>query len=297
MKEYVIILAVVSLTLCMSNVQGATLDLQGHRGARGLAPENTLAAFATALRIGVTTLELDLGMTRDGILVVSHDARLNPDIVRTSAGQWLSGTGPALSSLTLSELKRYDVGRIKPGTPYAERFPEQVPHDGSRIPTFAEVVALVERAGNRTVRFNIETKTDPERPENSPSPTVFADTVIAAIRRHGLEGRASIQSFDWRTLVRVQEVAPEVRTVYLTREKKRADTVRKNQPGPSPWTAGLDVDHHGGSVPALVKAAGGRIWSPCFREETSTKPTFGAAGRRMDGQRNKGNGWDDQDER
>ena len=69
-------------------------DLQGHRGARGLAPENTLAAFAKALEIGVTTLETDLAVTRDGVLVLSHDPVLNPDIVRGADGNWLPRRAP-----------------------------------------------------------------------------------------------------------------------------------------------------------------------------------------------------------
>src|SRR5215208_5425888 len=121
-------------------------DLQGHRGARGLAPENTLPAFALALSIGVTTLELDVAMTKDGILVVHHDEWLNPDIARGPDGRFLGTRGPAIHSLTLDEVKRYDVGRIKPGTGYGAEFPEQRPIDGTRIPTLEEVFALVRRA-------------------------------------------------------------------------------------------------------------------------------------------------------
>jgi glycerophosphoryl diester phosphodiesterase len=101
------------------------LDLQGHRGARGLAPENTLPAFATALSLGVTTLELDTGVTRDDVVVISHNPALNPDITRDGAGKWLEGPGPAIRALTFAELQQYDVGRIKPGTDYARQFPEQ----------------------------------------------------------------------------------------------------------------------------------------------------------------------------
>src|SRR3954454_11349904 len=117
-------------------------DLQGHRGARGLAPENTLEAFATALKIGVTTLELDLAMTRDGALVVSHDSVLNPDHTRAPDGKFLATAGPAIRSLTLDEVKRYDVGRLKPGTAYAANFPEQRAMDGARIPALSEVFEL-----------------------------------------------------------------------------------------------------------------------------------------------------------
>src|SRR5262245_65843934 len=89
-------------------------DLEGHRGARGLAPENTLPAFAKALSIGVTTLELDAGITGDGVVVVCHDRRLNPDIARGPDGRWLSGRTRTIRQLTFQELQRYDVRRIRP---------------------------------------------------------------------------------------------------------------------------------------------------------------------------------------
>ncbi len=94
-------------------------DLQGHRGARGLRPENTLAAFAHALSIGVTTLELDTAVTLDGVVVVSHDSELNPDITRDASGRWLAQPGPAIFALTFAELQRFDVGRTRPGSAYA----------------------------------------------------------------------------------------------------------------------------------------------------------------------------------
>jgi hypothetical protein len=136
-------------------------DLQGHRGARGLAPENTLPAFATALSIGVTTLELDLAMTSDGILVVSHDSRLNPDHTRGPDGTFLDAEGPAIRSLTLAQVQRYDVGRLKAGTAYAAAFPEQRGMDGVRIPTLTAVFDLVRQVKTDHVRFNIETKLTP----------------------------------------------------------------------------------------------------------------------------------------
>ena len=83
-------------------------DLQGHRGARGLMPENTLPAFAHALSLGVTTLELDVVVSADGAVVVSHDRVLNPALTRMPSGDWLKERGPALSSLTFKELETCD---------------------------------------------------------------------------------------------------------------------------------------------------------------------------------------------
>jgi glycerophosphoryl diester phosphodiesterase len=237
-------------------------DLQGHRGARGLRPENTLAAFAHALSIGVTTLELDTAVTRDGVVVVSHDSRLNPDITRDPSGRWLTRTGPAIFSLTFAELQRYDVGRTNPGSAYARRFRDQVAQDGERIPKLADLFALVEKSGNAAVRFNIETKLDPRTPDVTPKPEAFAEALIAEIRKAGMEKRATVQSFDWGTLNVVKRIAPGIATVCLTTQQGSDDNIGADQPGPSPWLGGLDVHAFGGSVPQLVKAAGAAVWSP-----------------------------------
>ena len=239
---------------------GQALDIQGHRGARGLAPENTLPAFAKALEIGVTTLEMDCAVTKDGVVVVSHDPALNPDITRGPGGQWLARTGPAIRSLTYAELRRYDVGGLNPASAYAGRWPEQQPVDGTRIPRLADVFALVQGSGNETVRFNIETKISPLAPGETTSPEDFARKLIAEIRGAKMEKRASVQSFDWRTLAVVQKEAPEIPTVYLTSVSGFMDNIQAT--GDSPWTAGHRARDHGGSVPRMVKAAGGAVWSP-----------------------------------
>jgi glycerophosphoryl diester phosphodiesterase len=240
-------------------------DLQGHRGARGLAPENTLEGFAIALSIGVTTLELDLAMTRDDVLVVSHDRRLNPDHTRGPDGKFLDAEGPAIRSLTLAEVQRYDVGRLKPRTDYARSFPEQRPVDGAHIPTLTEVFDLVRRAGADHVRFNIETKITPTSGDETPDPETFAAAFAKTVRDAGLAARVSIQSFDWRTLIAMKRIAPEIERVCLTAEALTFDTIKRGEPGPSPWLAGLDVDDFGGSVPRLVAAAGCAVWSPLYR--------------------------------
>jgi len=243
------------------------LDIQGHRGARGLAPENTLPAFARALAIGVTTLELDCAVTKDGVVVVSHDPAFNPDIARGPDGKWLQKTGPAIWSLDFQGTQRYDVGRINPASAYAKRWPEQRPVDGTRIPRLADLFALMRKSGNETVRFNIETKISPLEPDATTTPEDFARKLIAAIRAGGMEQRAVIQSFDWRTLQVVQKEAPAIPTVFLTVEKGFMDGIQRDKPS-SPWTAGFHVSRYGGSIPRMVKAAGGAVWSPYYAETT-----------------------------
>jgi len=215
----------------------SSFDLQGHRGARGHAPENTLPGFERALAMGVDTLELDVGVTRDGVVVIHHDRRLNPDVARGPDGKWVRAPAPTLHSLTYAELQRYDVGRIRPGSEYEKRFPHQKPLDGTRIPRLADLLRL-----SSSVKFNIETKLAPEAPDETLPPEPFARALIAEVRKAGAEARTTIQSFDFRTLAVVQREAPEMRTAYLTSGTK------------------------GESVPRMVHAAGGPVWSPNFQD-------------------------------
>ncbi len=239
-------------------------DLQGHRGARGLAPENTLAGFAAALAHGVTTLELDLGVTRDGVLVVHHDQRLHPAIARNPQGQWVAAPGAALNSLTLAELQTYDVGRLQPGSRYAAQWPQQRAVDGERIPTLAALFEWVRQRGDTRVRFNIETKSRPDTPALTPDPEAFARLVAHEVRRHGLAARVTVQSFDWRTLSALRRIAPEIETAALTVRQPWLDNLGGADEGR--WTDGLRLAEHGGSVPQLVKASGAQIWSPFHGE-------------------------------
>ena len=263
-----IITCVAVLAACTAHA----FDLQAHRGGRGLMPENTLAAFASALSIGVTTLELDLGMTRDGVLVVSHDRELNPDHTRGPDGQFLDTTGPAIRALTLAELRRYDVGRLKSGTAYAKGLPDQRAIDGATIPTLAEVFALARNTKADHVRFNIETKLTPTATEVA-DPETFAAAVINAVREAGLASRVMLQSFDWRTLMVARRVAPEIERACITIDRPTNSTLKRGEPGASPWTAGLDIDDFGGSAARLVQAAGCRNWLPFFRDLTDAEFT------------------------
>jgi glycerophosphoryl diester phosphodiesterase len=245
--------------------RAAAFDLQGHRGARGLMPENTLPGFARALEIGVTTLETDLAVTKDGVIVLSHDRVLNPDIVRGPDGAWLAAAGPTLYSLTLAELRVFDVGRVRPASKYAQQFDRQSPVDGARIPTLSELFGLAKASG-KAPRFNIETKLSPEKPAETPDPETFARLVVEAVRAAGLAACTTIQSFDWRTLRIAQRLAPEIETVCLTYKATLRDKTDGDGRRPSLWLAGLDPLDYDGSTPRLVQAAGCGTWSPQFGE-------------------------------
>ena len=238
----------------------AAFDLQGHRGARGHLPENTLAGFGKALEIGVTTLETDLAITKDGVVVISHDPDLNPALVRGPSGFWLTARGPAIRTLTLADLKTYDVGRVNPSTSYGKQWPLQLARDGERIPTLAELLAFA-KARDPKVRFNLETKITPTSGDSVVDPETFVKLAVAEIRAAGVVERTTLQSFDWRTLVISKRVAPELETACLTAQFPNFDTVKPDASGRSPWHAGLVPAEHGDSLPRLVKAAGCAIWS------------------------------------
>ena len=242
----------------------SAFDLEGHRGTRGLAPENTMAAFRRALQIGVNTIETDMAVTRDGVIVISHEPFLNPDLVRGPDGRWLTAPGPSIHALTLAELQRYDVGRTNPASKYAQQFSDQQPADGERFPQLTELFDLV-KASSKPVRLNIETKITPTSGTDTPDAAQFAAQVVAAVQAAHMSDRVTVQSFDWRTLVEVKRLAPAIETSCLTIQSSTMDTVNAADGGASPWHAGLALRDHGGSLPALVKAAGCGTWSMFWR--------------------------------
>ncbi|KYH01186.1 glycerophosphodiester phosphodiesterase [Bradyrhizobium sp. DOA1] len=258
----------VSLVLMAGQAMGSDLgfDLEAHRGGRALLPENTLPAFANALSMGVDTLELDVGVTADGEVVVSHDRGLNPDLARDAGGIYVRPPGAPLVKLRLDEVRTYDVGQIRPDSAYAKQFSDQHAVPGTRIPTLRELFALVRKSGNTRVRFNIETKIDPNRPDESLEPQAFVTRLLSVIEAEKFSDRVMIQSFDWRTLQLVQQQAPKMPTAYLTLQRGTS-TVALDKA--TPWTAGFNPADHGGSLPRTIKAAGGSVWSPHFGDVTA----------------------------
>ena len=258
--------------LCFSLAASAqkTIDLQGHRGARGLLAENTLPSFALALQAGVSTLELDVVVTRDDVLVISHDPALNPDITRDAQGHFLSSKGPDIRQLTFEQLQSYDVGRINPASRYAQTFSAQKDQDGVRIPRLKDLFEMVKAQGHSQVKFAIETKITPQRPDQTPDPERFVQLLLQEIREHGMSERVQILSFDWRTLQVVQKLAPGMPTVYVTAQLPALDNLGIKSGQPSAWTAGFQHAQHG-SVPRMIKAAGGSHWSSFWRELDAQK--------------------------
>ncbi len=230
------------------------LGVQGHRGARALFPENTMQGFVAARRLGVQAFELDVGMTRDRVVVVAHDLALNPDLVRDAAGRWLAAPGPTIWSLNYSELREYDIGRVRPGSPTSVHFQRQEACDGATVPTLAEILSAVADA-----EFTIEIKTDPTLPHHTAAADVLAAAVLDVVDAAGAAARVVIEAFDWRVQRFIRRTRPDIRLAWLT----RAETIRHA----ALWWDRPVV----GTVPECVAAEGGPIWAPDYRDLTEAQ--------------------------
>jgi glycerophosphoryl diester phosphodiesterase len=235
-----------------------------HRGGAGLRPENTLAAFANALDLGVDGFELDVHVAKDGTVVVFHDDALKPEIVRGADGQWIEAPGPLIKDLTFAELQSYDIGRLKPGTKYAARHPGQTPHDGERIPRLAEVIWLVNRGGGPE-RLWIELKTNFMDRSKTASPEAMAKAVVRVLKREKFLDRSILVGFDWPALIAAKKIEPKVKCWFTTMPQAELDKRGTPATEHAPWTGGFEPAKYG-SVIKAAKAAGADGWFPYFAD-------------------------------
>ncbi|WP_280428401.1 glycerophosphodiester phosphodiesterase family protein [Nocardia brasiliensis] len=233
---------------------GRQFDLQAHRGGAALVVENTLPAFANALELGVSTLELDVQITADGYPVVTHDRDPNPgkciDTLPAFLGDpkfpYVPGTR-YIRDLTLAQVRTIDCG-----TQRLAAFPDQRTAPGARMPLLSEVFDLVRSYHADDVRLNIETKVEAGAPEQTAPREQFVQVVAAEVHRAHIESQVTIQSFDWGALMRMREVAPELPLVALTNGQQ---FLQAGQAGSSPWLGGLDIDDFPGSLQRQYVAA------------------------------------------
>jgi len=251
-------------------MQQKKVSVIGHRGAAGLYPENTLAGFERTLDIGVDGVELDVMTTADGVLCVHHFFSLKPEIVRTSNRKWLNTQSIVpIKSLTFETLQTYDVGRLKPHTKYARKYPEQKAIDGEQIPPFHKVIDLLKKRGVDHTKLWVEIKTSPEQPDMTPPSENVVRQVLKIVCDENFDSRVVLLSFNWNVLSFVKKMAPQIPTAYISATAKWLDNIKIGQPGPSPWMAGIDVDDYQGSIPHSINAIGGKIW--CAWSESLTR--------------------------
>lgn len=255
--------------LLMHSVAHAML-VYAHRGARSLWPENTLYAYLQALKLQVDFIDMDVHLTRDGVVVVTHDDFLNPDITQDAQGHWITQR-LLIKRLTYAELQQYNVCHIKPGTVYARLFPLQQGPRVCHIPRLIDVIRSVQQQATYPVRYQIELKTNPRLPHATARPRQLARAVVEIIRNTGITGQTEVQAFDFRCLNAVQRLAPEVATAYLTDHTSRAQMLSSDRRVATHWTGGPRLATYQGSLPRMVKALGGRLWEPEFGSFTKAE--------------------------
>jgi glycerophosphoryl diester phosphodiesterase len=228
--------------------QKTQFDLQAHRGGIGMTTEESLEGFGKAMRLGVSTLELDTHITKDEKVVVNHDRQISAQKCRDTApvtpgDPMYPYVGKYIKDLTLAQIKTMDCGYQQlPG------FPEQEQIKGFRMVELKDVLNLVKSYHANQVKLNIETKVEAGAPQQTAPRELFVRRAFEEIDASGIEDQVTIQSFDWGALMEMHRLAPTWPLVALT----NYDFLQVGQPGASPWLGGIDVDNYGGD---FVKAA------------------------------------------
>ena len=199
------------------NLQNRSFDFQGHRGCRGLMPENTITGFLKALDLGVTTLEMDVVISKDHQVLCSHEPWFSHEISQDPNGHIFAEAeerNHSIYKMTFAETQKYDVG-LKPHP----RFPNQENIPATK-PLLAEVIVESDKYALKQHRalpfYNIETKCLPLSDDIfHPTPEVFSDLLLGVIFKTGISDRAIVQSFDIRTLQYIRKNHPEIKLALL----------------------------------------------------------------------------------
>ena len=239
-----------------------TIRVVGHRGARGILPENSMMGFDFALSIGVDLLEFDVLLTRDDIPVITHNHEFHGSAVRGPDGAFLNGEHPRVASLTMAEIERFDIGRLNADTEYGRRFPDQAQLDGVRVPRLRDLLHLVSQPGHEKACLMLELKSDPDLARDIKARENIVSTVCDEVRAAGLTERTLLHSFDWALLAECRRQAPDMPLSFLTQLQDKGHDIGEE----SSILVTPDFDNPDISVPDEVSKAGGSLWCPHFSE-------------------------------
>ena len=200
-----------------STANATFFDKQGHRGCRGLMPENTIPAMLHAIDLGVTTLEMDIVLTKDSVAILSHEPFFNHEITTKQDGSFIGENEERqynIYQMNFEETQQFDVG-LKPHP----RFPQQIKLATTK-PSLANLIDSVEQYISikklPKIFYNIETKTQPLTDNIfHPAPAFFVDRLMKVINEKGIVNRVIIQSFDFRTLQYLHQKYPAMQTAML----------------------------------------------------------------------------------
>lgn len=236
----------------------------GHRGARGILPENTLISFEFAMSTGAHLLEFDVVMTADHVPVITHNHRLHAPTFRDDSGNFLTDE-PKVSDVTWEQLQSFDVGRVDVSSAYGRRFPDQARVDGLRVPRLSELLERVKQPRFDAANLMLEIKSDPDFAHDPAYREALVSRVVAEVRAAGMQERTLLHSFDWNLLAECQDQAPDFPTSFLTQLPDNDDEVGED----SSKSISPDFSGREHQIPSLVAKAGGSLWCPHVNDVTA----------------------------
>lgn len=241
-------------TLILPLITYAKTLVYAHRGGRALWPENTLYAYQQSLKLAVDFVDMDVQLSKDGVLMVTHDKTLNPVLTKESNGNWLTAK-IYINQLTAQELKQYNVGQIKPNTEYARQYADQIKQPNLKIPTLIETIQFVKAHQKKTTGFQIEIKMDQADLNNLALAKRYARKINEVLIKQNLIEQAEVQSFNFRVLIELYKLNPKIKLAFLT---------AADHPFPL-WSAGhsLEKNQH---VTDLIRRLHGTFWEPAAYE-------------------------------
>ena len=233
------------------------ISLVGHRGARGLMPENTIEGFEYILDNGISAIEFDVLLTKDEVPVITHDFHLSKSITRNAEGNWLLKNGPRISDLTVADLQMFDVGGVDKRSSYGSLYPEQAFLSDVRIPKLSDLLELACRPKGQNLFLLLEVKSEPSIDKRN-----VIEHIVFEIQKRSLSNRVVLHSFDWNLLEECFLIAPEMPRSYLSQLPESSDDpFDKPTEESSPDFASFNC-----SIPEAIQAAGGHLWCPYFKD-------------------------------
>lgn len=240
------------------------ISLQGHRGARGLLPENTLPSLIKPFEYGLHGIEFDVQLSKDDQVVIYHDLTLKPGITRNSRNKWVGNDGPAVRSLNLRQLKQYKLGRINKKTAYGLRFRKQACLPDQSIPTLYELITCLDKHNLNNALLNIEIKHSPLQPDLCPDPVYIAEKIVSEINKLKISKRCIVQCFDWSVIQAVKQLDSALAISCLTTIDPVMDTLSPYKGKASLWNAGLDIRDFDNNAVDMVAQFKADYWTPNY---------------------------------
>jgi glycerophosphoryl diester phosphodiesterase len=235
------------------------IKIYGHRGARGVLPENTLDSFKYLFENNIYAYETDILISKDFIPVITHDFRLDPSYTKDINDNWIEDENIKIIDLTYDQILQFDVGTLNKLSKYGRKFINQKSLQNQKIPKLSELLKLTSDNIVEDLLINLEIKSTPIEKNLTPEPDEMVKIIIDEVSRSNLEDRIIYSSFDWRVLREIKERDSKIPRAYLT-SGARGKIYDK-----SPW---LDFTplHNGVELPELIKALGGSAWHPNYKD-------------------------------